>query len=318
LSVACSTGVMAHNEERNIGRLLAALVSQRTKKVVLSEILIVASGCQDNTESIVRDWAKRDPRIQLLVQARREGKASAVNAFLRQAREKIVVLCSADLAPEPDAIENLLVPFTDEEVGITTARPSPLNPPETFMGFAAQMLWGLHHELNQTSFKAGELIAFRKIFERIPYRTWVDEASIEPVIRGQGYRAVYVPSAVVQNQGPETVKDFLSQRRRIYAGHLSVRDTLGYRVSTLSGLKILGLVLRQLDWRPRPFFCTWAVAALEAYGRFLGWRDNKKQRSHTIWEIAQTTKELEPGLSATGAYPAWARRPTTDLRREPE
>ena len=105
---------MAHNEERNIGRLLAALVSQRTKKVVLSEILIVASGCQDNTESIVRDWAKRDPRIQLLVQARREGKASAVNAFLRQAREKIVVLCSADLAPEPDAIENLLGPFTDD------------------------------------------------------------------------------------------------------------------------------------------------------------------------------------------------------------
>jgi hypothetical protein len=33
------------------------------------------------------------------------------------------------------------------------------------------------------------------------------------------------------------------------------------------------------------------VAALEAYGRFLGWRDYKKQRDHHR-EVAKTTKEL--------------------------
>ena len=293
MSIACSMGIMAYNEEANIGRLLQAVISQRTAKVTLTEIVVVASGCTDRTESIVQDWVTRDQRIRLVVQPQREGKASAINQFLPQAREKIVVLCSADLLPEADAIEELVAPFADPAVGLTTARPAPVNDPGTFMGFAAHLLWNLHHQINLRSFKAGEMIAFRKIFERIPYHTSVDEASIEPVIRGQGYEARYVPTAVVHNKGPITVDDFLRQRRRIFAGHLAVRHTLGYNVSTISGRKILWVVLRNLDWRPRPFFWTWAVAALEAYGRFLGRRDYKKRPDRRVWEIAKTTKDLK-------------------------
>jgi len=283
---------MAHNEEANIGRLLEAVFSQRMKNVTVTEIVVVASGCTDNTEAIVCDWAKRDRRIRLLVQEKRTGKASAINEYLPQAREKILVLCSADLLPEADAIEQLVAPLIDPEVGMTSSRPVPVNDPERFMGFAAHMLWDLHHRINLISFKAGEMCAFRKIFERIPYHTAVDEASIEPVVRGQGYRVQYVPTAVVYNKGPETVADFLSQRRRIYAGHLAVRDTLGYSVSTMSVRRILATLLRDLDLRPLHFFWTWAVVGLEAYGRMLGLRDYKKRRDHRVWEIATTTKQL--------------------------
>jgi len=293
-------GIMAHNEEANIGRLLAALVSQRVKNVTLTEIVVVASGCTDSTEAIVRDWAKRDPRIRLMVQEKRSGKASAINEYLPQAREKIIVLCSADLLPVADALEQLVVPFADPEVGMTTSRPVPVNDPGRFMGFAAHMLWGLHHAINLTSFKSGEMIAFRKIFERIPFHTAVDEASIEPVVRGQGYRVRYVPAAVVHNQGPETVGDFLRQRRRIYAGHLAVRDTLGYTVSTMNARRILVILLRNLDLRPRPFIWTWAVVGLEAYGRLLGLRDYRKRRDHQVWEIATTTKQLRMVVNPKG------------------
>ncbi len=293
MPIACSMGIMAHNEEANIGRLLGALVTQRLRDVVLSEILVVASGCTDNTEGIVQDWANRDSRIQLIVQEKRSGKASAINEYLPQARERIIVLCSADLLPEADALERLVAPFADPEVGMATSHPVPVNDPGQFMGFAAHMLWGLHHKINLTSFKSGEMIAFRKIFERIPYHTAVDEASIEPVVRGQGYRAQYVSAAVVYNKGPETLADFLRQRRRIYAGHLAVRDTLGYTVSTMNARRILVILLRNLDWRPRPFVWTWAIVGLEAYGRLLGLRDYKKRRNHQIWEIATSTKQLE-------------------------
>jgi len=293
MSLTCSIGIMAYNEESNIGRLLDSVISQHTSQVVLTEIVVVASGCTDKTQAIVQDWAQRDSRIRLIVQQKREGKASAINSFLAQAREKIVVLCSADLLPVPGALEELVKPFADPEVGMTTGRPVPVNDPATFTGFAAHFLWEMHHHVNLTSFKAGEMIAIRKIFERIPYSTAVDEASIEPVIRGQGYEARYVPSAVVHNKGAETVSDFLRQRRRIYAGHKTVRDTLGYTVSTMNGWKILKIVVSNLDWRPRPFCWTWAVAALEVYGRFLGTRDYKNRRDHAIWEIATTTKELK-------------------------
>jgi hypothetical protein len=35
-----------------------------------------------------------------------------------------------------------------------------------------------------------------------------------------------------------------------------------------------------------------AVVGLEVYGRYLGRRDYKNRRDHTVWEIATSTKEL--------------------------
>jgi cellulose synthase/poly-beta-1,6-N-acetylglucosamine synthase-like glycosyltransferase len=289
-------GIMAHNEGANLGRLLENVVSQRMDAATLTQIVVVASGCTDDTEAIVKAWAKREPRIHLLVQECREGKASAVNYFLSHTREKILVLCSADLVPASDAIEKVVAPFADPEVAMTSCRLVPTNDPNRFMGFAAHLLWNLHHLINFIDFKAGELIAFRRIFERIPRRTAVDEASIESIIRGQGYTVQYVGAAVVYNKGPDTIDDFIRQRRRIYAGHLALRDNVGYRVATLNGINIVRLVIRHLDRRPRAFLWTWAVATLEAYGRFLGWYDYKRRRDHSIWQIAGTTKR--PDTSA--------------------
>ncbi|MBK7216398.1 MAG: glycosyltransferase, partial [Candidatus Promineofilum sp.] len=267
--------------------------ASRLERVRVAEIIVVASGCTDDTEAIVRAAAAADPRIRLISQPTRQGKASAMNLFLRDAACDVLVLSSADLLPSEDAIERLVSPFADPEVGMTACRPEPVNDPATFMGFAAHLLWDLHHQMNLAGFKAGEMIAFRKVFTRIPPHTAVDEASVEPLIRGQGYGVRYVPDAVVYNKGPETVNDFLRQRRRIYAGHLEMQAALGYSVSTMSGGKIAGLLLRNLDWRPRQLWWTARVVALEVYGRYLGRQDYRARRSHTVWEIAATTKELE-------------------------
>jgi biofilm PGA synthesis N-glycosyltransferase PgaC len=288
----CAMGITAHNEEANIGRLLERVLEQQLSTVVLHEIIVVISGCTDNTEAIVREYARREPRISLLIQERREGKASAINLFMRQATQPILILCSADVLPELDAIEKLVAPLADVNIGMTSCRPVPVNDPNTFMGFAVHLLWNLHHEINLHGFKAGEMTAFRKIFERIPYDTAVDEASVEPIVRGQGYKVRYVPDSIIYNKGAETREDFLRQRRRIYAGHLIIKESLGYAVSTMSAFKILGLLLRNLDWHPKQFLWTWQVVALEGYGRYLGWRDYKAKRDHSVWEIATTTKEL--------------------------
>ena len=284
---------MAHNEEANIGGLLHRLVEQELTTVAMTEIIVVASGCTDRTEEIVRGWAVRDGRIKLLTQATREGKASGVNLFLREASEEVVVLSSADLLPDRSTIQKLVEPLADPNVGMTSGRPVPVNDRDTFMGFAAHLLWNLHHEIAQRHFKAGEMTAFRLIFQRIPYDSAVDEASVEPVIKGQGYKTAYVPDAAVYNKGPETVADFLRQRRRIYAGHLAVRNDLGYVVSTMNSWRILAALLRCLDWRPKQLLWTIGAVALEVYGRWLGWRDFRTRRQqHIVWDIAKTTKRL--------------------------
>lgn len=287
----CSIGIMAYNEEANIGRLLEALLQQQTSSCIIKEIVVVASGCVDATEVIVRKLARQDPRIRLILQPQREGKASAVNLFLRNTTSEIVVLESADTVPGPETIECLVAPFADSNIGMTGGRPVPSNNQRTFMGFAVHLLWALHHQIALRQPKLGELIAFRRIFHRIPYDSAVDEASIEPLVRGQGYRLRYVPEAIVYNRGPATVRDFLKQRRRIHAGHIRMRREQGYVVSTMSSSRIILALLR--NWRPdwRYFFWTPFVVALEAHGRILGWIDVRlRKRDHTIWDVALTTK----------------------------
>jgi len=302
----CCVATMAYNEEVCIGRMMEAVLAQQLNQVEIAEIIVVASGCTDRTEEIVLEFAQRDPRIRLVTEAVRSGKASAVNLLLRQTTQEIIVFVNADNVPSPDAIEHLVTPFQDPVVGMTGGRPIPVNDPHAFMGYAVHLLWSLHHQISLRQPKMGELIAFRNFFHQIPSDSAVDEASIEPLIRGQGLRLHYAPEAVVYNCGPETVADFLRQRRRIYAGHIYVHKTLGYGVSTMKATRILRLLLFspgvKRDWR----FVLWGLAtvALEAYARLLGAIDyNVRKREHTVWEVVKTTKVAvtapTPSTSAT-------------------
>ena len=95
----CSVGVTAYNEEANIGRLLEALLTQHLRDVEISEIIVVASACTDNTVPIVESYAAEYPLVKLFTQPRREGKTSAINVFLANASEDICVLESGDTLP---------------------------------------------------------------------------------------------------------------------------------------------------------------------------------------------------------------------------
>jgi cellulose synthase/poly-beta-1,6-N-acetylglucosamine synthase-like glycosyltransferase len=284
---------MAYNEAANIGRLLEALLKQETRGVTIDHIIVVASGCTDGTDDIVRDFATRDGRIRLLVQAQREGKASAVNLFMANAREaEIIALASADILPVPGAIESLISPYADPQVGMVGGHPVPTNAPDTFMGFAVHLQWELHHMISLQHPKMGELISFRNIFRQIPTDSAVDEASIEPLVIGQGMKLRYATEAIVYNRGPETLSDFVKQRRRIYAGHLYVQDILGYRVATMGAFRILKLYFQNMKSHWHYFVWGPLVIALEAYVRFLGAYDYRiRKRKPFMWQMVETTKK---------------------------
>lgn len=291
--IPISIGISAYNEEQNIKRLLLSLLNQRLKSTVLSEIIIVSSGSTDSTNRIIKNLTRKYPIIKLIRQRKRLGKASAVNLILKKVKEDIIVLCSADILIPKTTLDKLIRPFRQSGVGIVGSHPIPLNNQNTFFGYAAHLLWELHHIISLTSPKMGECIAFRKVFKQIPVLSAVDEVNIESLIKGQGYKAVYARDATIYNKGAETLKDFINRRRHIYAGHLAIKYEYGYAVSTISGFKILLILLKnmQFNWR----FLFWAplIIILEAYSRFLGFLDYKlKLKNHTIWQITKSTKKL--------------------------
>ena len=288
-----SVGIMAYNEESNIGRLLESLLNQKLTSGNIVEIFVVASGCTDKTEEIVREFIKQDNRITLLVQAKREGKASAINLFLTRAAGDIIILESADTVPETNTVEQLVAPFINPQIGMTGAHPIPVNSKKDFIGFTVHLMWELHHQIALTSPKLGELVAFRNIIKGIPIDTAVDEASIEALILEAGYKLHYAPEAIVYNKGPENIRDFIRQRRRIAAGHRYLCSAHNYIVTTSSPKKILNTLFRYHSWGLRDTVWTLGAISLEIIGRMLGYYDFCVRRENPfIWDIASTTKNL--------------------------
>ena len=284
-----SLGIFAYNEEKNIANLLEAVLGQKLSEVELEEIIVVASGCTDKTVEISQSFSVKDSRIRVLVQEKREGKFSAINLFLKTAKNEILAIESADTLPSKDALERLIKPFEDPLVGMAGARPMPTNNESSFWGFASHFLWELHHQLSLAEPKMGELVAFRKVFDKIP-ATAVDEAMIEAIVSSAGFKVVYAPDAIVYNKGPENLSDFLKQRRRNFCGHLALRKQLGHKVSTMDWQKILSLVFKNLKPNIRFLAFVFLIVFLEVLARFLGWFDYCLGRNHYIWQSIESGK----------------------------
>jgi biofilm PGA synthesis N-glycosyltransferase PgaC len=297
-SIGCSIGIMAYNEEANIERTLQSVLEQQGPSIRIEEVIIVASGCTDRTVHIVSAMAQKEPRIRLCVQERREGKASAINLFLKKARSPILVLLGADVIPEDSAIENLCAPFKDPLIGMVGGRPVPVNDPSTFMGHTVQLLWRLHDRVARVYPKLGEVIAFRNVISGIPINSAVDEISIQALITQLGYKLIYRPDCVIYNKGPVTVRDFLKQRRRIFAGHLKVLKQQNYEASTMKVTPIARQLIacRHFALRtPRQTMWTLGAIILEGYARLQGYYDYWRKREHHIWQAVASTKDLEAG-----------------------
>src|SRR5579863_6200689 len=286
--IGCSVGIMAYNEEANIERTLRAVLEQEGHSFSLEEVIVVASGCTDRTVPIVAEVALSEPRVRLCVQEKREGKASAINLFLKQANSQVVVLIGADVIPEVGAVESLCAPFKNPRIGMVGGRPVPINDPATFMGHAVHLLWRLHDRLARVTPKLGEVIAFRNVISGIPTNSAVDEISIQALISQLGYKLIYQPKSVIYNKGPVTLRDFLKQRRRIYAGHLKVRSQQNYEACTMKVSPIARQLIACRDFTmstPRQALWTLGAIGLEGIARVQGTYDFWRKREHHIWQM---------------------------------
>jgi poly-beta-1,6-N-acetyl-D-glucosamine synthase len=226
-------GVLVHNEDSTIETCLRAILAERDGSAMVGSVLVIASGCTDLTEGIVQRIAAEDSRVRLIVEPQRTGKAGAINLLLRETSDPIVVVVGGDVLFAPGSLVRLLEPFADPSVGMTGARPIPTNARVGVVGNAVNLLWDMHHELSLHKPKLGEAVAFRRVLQTIDPETLVDEATMEHTILTKGLQLRYVPSAIVRNHGPETLREFLAQRTRVYRGHLALASATGYRVSSM-------------------------------------------------------------------------------------
>ncbi|MBI1298217.1 glycosyltransferase [bacterium] len=288
----CSVGITAYNEEENIGPLLRAMLDQHLHRVEIAEIIIVASACTDRTVPIIREYAALDTRIQLIEQEQREGKTAAINLFLQAATTDICVIESGDTLPDAYAVEHLVRMFADPTVGMVGAQKVAVNTPDHIVGLLSHLRLRMEHTLCLEIPRLGEMIAFRKVFDRIPPDVAMDEAFVEAIVVERGMQVRYAPDAVVYNTGPTTIGDFVKQRRRNHAGHLYLKHKYGYAVSSIQNKRVIKVALKELWGIIQLLWVLFLLAVLEGWSRILGWYDFAvKGDRHVVWDMAWTQKQ---------------------------
>lgn len=290
--------VPTHDDGANVAPLLERLLAEPC----VAEIVVVASECHDETLPTVLEIAARhEGRVRLYVEAVRSGKAAAINFGLEQTHLPFVIIVSGDVLPEPGALSQLVDALDAAGVALAGGRPVPVNDEASMVGYAAHFMWRLHHRLALHQPKLGEMIAIRSEAVVSLPRTSVDEACFQALLEAEGWKSVYVPTAIVANRGPGTARDFVKQRRQIHTGHLWLKRRHTYTVPSLQLRLLVPEVLHELmddrqKLQPRRLAWTAATVAMEACARGMARLDYLRGREKHVWEMVKSTKN--PALDA--------------------
>lgn len=221
MSTPLSVIITAYREARTIGQAIDAFLPQLPQN---ADLLVV---CPDpETTKVADEYASRYPAVSHVPDAQR-GKPAAINAGLKAARGDIIILSDGDVIVADDALEPLLAPFADPQVGAVSGRPLSASPRATLMGYWSHLLVDSAHRMRLDRqrtgdflFGSGYLFALRRgLVERIPEDALAEDAVISHRIAEQGYHIGYAPQAHVFVKYPTTYRDWLRQKVRSAGGH---------------------------------------------------------------------------------------------------
>lgn len=192
--------IAAHNEAGAIGDKLDNTMSLDYPAGQL-EVLVASDGSDDGTNEIVHRYADR---VRLLALPR-NGKASALNAAIGEAKGEIIVFSDANSTYARDAIRALVRPFADARVGGVAGnqryRGIGHQPGEGAGG--EQAYWSFDRLLKVAESRAGNAIsatgaiyAIRRSLVGVVPEGVTDDFAVSSSIIAQGYRLVFAPDAI--------------------------------------------------------------------------------------------------------------------------
>jgi len=295
-------GVCAYNEEKNINALLGDILNQKGLPQNV-RVIVVASGCTDNTVSIVREITKVNHEVKLIEEENRTGKTNAINRILASCSAGILLLASADIRLPKDSVNEILRVISDERVAVAGGLPIVGNSENSVVAKSAAIIWRVMRQTmialgsaGELSFVMGELYCFRtNLVERIPPEVVNDDAYVATFARNKGFKVVHAARANFVLRVPSSIPDYIAQRRRVTYGHLLIRAQMG-RFANIEGMALdhtlilARAMIHEAATHPMSMIRALFLLELEVVVRLLAWRDLRTGKQYATWSRIATTK----------------------------
>jgi len=295
-------GVCAYNEERNIKALLSDVLNQRGLPQNV-RVIVVASGCTDNTVGIIREIMSGDRRVELIEEKTRTGKTNAINLILANCHAGVVTLVGADIRLPQDSVGEILRAISDDRVAVVGGLPVVENSESGIVAKSATIIWRVMRNAmtelgsrGELSFVMGELYCFRTdLVERIPPEVMNDDAYVATFARNRGFKVVHAANANFVLKVPSTITDYIAQRRRVTFGHLQIKAQMG-RFANIEGMALdqtailARAMIREAASHLMSMIRAMFLLELEVMVRLLAWLDLWTGKQHTLWNTIATTK----------------------------
>ena len=216
--------VAYHNERDWIGRKIENTLELDYPEDKL-KIVMVEDGSDDGSGEI----PARYPRVSLLRQRERRGKAAALNAAMKAVETEITVFSDANAMLNREAIRELVAFFRDPAVGCVCGEKRVRSDSrDEAAGAGEGTYWRYESRIRAAEARLGycvgamgELYAIRTaLFRDLPEDTIVDDFVVSMRIAFRGYRVLYTPGAYAVEVPSAGLGEEMKRKIRIAAGNL--------------------------------------------------------------------------------------------------
>ena len=188
------------------------------------EILIGSDGSTDRTVNIARKMEENTENLRVF-DFPKLGKGGVLNQLYEKSSGDILVFSDTNSMLEPDAITNLVNPFTDSEVGcvIGNLKLSGLGIEEIYWKYRKAVRRAEYRLFGTTVGVNGALWAIREdLFHQFPRVNIADDLWLPLQVARLGYAVAYQESAIVHENTGKSLEKELGRRVRVISNNVKV------------------------------------------------------------------------------------------------
>ncbi len=218
--------IPAYNEEKNIVAKIKNCLELSYPKEKL-EIIVASDGSTDETNNILKDFAKKGV-ITFLQFNLRLGKTFVQNEAVKISRGEILLFTDATTMLERDAIIIIVRNFYDKTVGCVSGKLLYRKNIKTTTEVGRHFFWEyekiiklLEGKISSLIGASGQVYAVRKDLYPFPDHYLSSDFAVPGKIVENGYRNIFEPQAIAfENVEAKTIEDEIKCRVRVIVGGL--------------------------------------------------------------------------------------------------